>query len=68
MYFLVLILLDFVLIVTFIGKSSGFRLYQLFLLLRMSFFMKTIRKARGTGLTGNTYILYHFIHHISDTD
>jgi len=61
-------LLDFVLNFTFIGKSSDFRLYQFFLLLRVYFVMKTTRKAGGTELTGNTDILYHFIHHKSDTD
>jgi hypothetical protein len=45
MYFLLLILLDFVLIVTFIGKFSGFRLYQLFLLLRVSFFYEDYKES-----------------------
>ena len=52
--FFLLMILDFVLNVTFFGKSSGFKLYQFFLLLRLSFVMKIIRNACGTGLTGNT--------------
>ena len=61
-------LLDFVLNVSVIGKSNGFRIYQFFLLLRLSFVMKIIRKDGGTGLIGNTDIIYHFIHHKSDTE